>query len=99
MTWVAVAIAGSAVLGGVSANKSAKAAEKGNKQGIASQEKMLERMIQLQQPNINLGGQATQRLSQLMFGNNNQPPGQTPGINPNAMIDPRMLGGKNGFIR
>jgi len=98
MTWVAVAIAGSAVVGGVSSKKAAKKAAKGNKEGIASQERMLERMIQLQQPNLNLGNQATQRLSQLMFGNNNQPQGQTPGINP-AAIDPRMLGGGNGLIR
>lgn len=101
MLWVGIASTGVSAL---AQNKAIKETKKGSKRAIDSQEQMLERLIQLQQPNINLGNQATQRLSQLMFGNNNLPiqSGQTPGINPVAdkvMIDPRILGGQNGFTR
>jgi len=50
MTWGAVAIAGSAVVGAYGANKAAKAQLQGAREGAAAEREMFERQVQLQEP-------------------------------------------------
>lgn len=50
MTWVAAAIATSAVIGGYSANKAASAQERAAREGAAAQERMFNRQVELQEP-------------------------------------------------
>jgi hypothetical protein len=48
--WVAGAMVGSAVIGGVAANKAGKAQERSVREGAAAQERMFERQVELQEP-------------------------------------------------
>ncbi len=50
MTWVAAAIAGSAVIGAYGANKAASAQERAAREGTAAQERMFKRQVELQEP-------------------------------------------------
>ncbi len=50
MTWVAAAIATSAVIGGYSANRAASAQERAAREGTAAQERMFNRQVELQEP-------------------------------------------------
>jgi hypothetical protein len=50
MTWVAAAIATSAVIGGYSANRAASAQERAAREGTAAQERMFKRQVELQEP-------------------------------------------------
>ena len=50
MTWVAAAIAGSAVIGAYGANKAASAQERASREATAAQERMFNRQVELQEP-------------------------------------------------
>jgi len=50
MTWVATAIAGSAIIGGYAANRAAKAQERAATEATAAQERMFNRQVELQEP-------------------------------------------------
>ena len=50
MTWVAAAIAGSAVVGAVSSNRAAKAQAAATREGAAAEERMYNRGVELQEP-------------------------------------------------
>ena len=50
MTWVAAAIAGSAVIGAYSSNKAAKSQEQAAREGTAAQERMFNKQVELQEP-------------------------------------------------
>ena len=50
MTWVATAIAGSAIIGGYAANKAAKSQERAAREATAAQERMFNRQVELQEP-------------------------------------------------
>jgi hypothetical protein len=50
MTWVAAAIAGSAVVGAYSSRKASKAQERAAAQGAAAEERMFNRQVELQEP-------------------------------------------------
>ena len=50
MTWVAAAIAGSAVIGAYSSNKASKAQQQAQREASAAEERMFNRQVELQEP-------------------------------------------------
>lgn len=54
MTWVAAATIGSGILGAFSSNQASRAQERASREAIASQERMFNRQIELQQPMIDV---------------------------------------------
>lgn len=58
MTWGAVAIAGSTVIGAYGANKAAKAQLQGAREGAAAEREMFNKQIELQQPMIDVRNNA-----------------------------------------
>ena len=50
MTWVAAAIAGSAVVGAYSSRQASKAQERAAAEGAAAEERMFNRQVELQEP-------------------------------------------------
>jgi len=62
MTWVAAAIAGSAVIGAYSSNKAAKAQQQAQREASAAQERMFNRQMELQEPFRQVGVNALPEL-------------------------------------
>lgn len=62
MTWVAAAIAGSAVVGAYSSRKASKAQERAAAQGAAAEERMFNKQVALQQPMIDVRDNALPEL-------------------------------------
>jgi hypothetical protein len=62
MTWGAVAIAGSTLVGAYGANKAAKAQLQGAREGAAAEREMFERQVQLQEPFRQVGVNALPEL-------------------------------------
>ena len=60
--WTAAAIAGSAVIGAYSSNKAAKAQQQAAREGAASQERMFNRQVELQEPFRQVGVNALPEL-------------------------------------
>jgi hypothetical protein len=54
MTWVAAAIAGSAVIGAYGSRQASKAQERAAREGAAAEERMFNRQVELQQPMIDV---------------------------------------------
>lgn len=66
MTWVAVAIGGAAVVGAVASNQGAKKQADASKKGAAGQMAMFNTLNQQQQPYIQAGYGATNKLNTLL---------------------------------
>lgn len=66
MTWVAVGVAGAAVIGGVAAKSAAGEQAQGQEQAANTQMQMFNKLQQQEQPFINAGAQAETNLNNLM---------------------------------
>ena len=62
MTWVAAAIAGSAVIGAYSSNKASKAQQQAQREASAAEERMFNRQVELQEPFRQVGVNALPEL-------------------------------------
>jgi hypothetical protein len=62
MTWVATAIAGSAILGAYTSNRAASTQAQAAQQGIDAQERMFNRQVELQEPFRKAGEEALNKL-------------------------------------
>lgn len=66
MSWTAVVVGGSALLGAFSSNKAAKAQQAAAQQAAASQERMFDKQVQLQEPFRQAGVTGLNRLNYLL---------------------------------